>query len=84
MAANSAASLGLEEINRPHRKIYFRRSPENPLLRRESVECHPRFSKDDFLSGSDYGRDRLIRAQYRFGWAQIREQGAKWAIPSVD
>jgi hypothetical protein len=30
-------------------------------------ETYPPFSREDFLSGTDNGRDRLIRARYRLG-----------------
>ncbi len=40
----------------------------SPLLRCEMLETHPPFHRADFLSGTDYGRDRLIRARCWLGW----------------
>src|SRR6266571_461784 len=40
----------------------------SPPLRCEMLETHPPFHRADFLSGTDYGRDRLIRARCWLGW----------------
>jgi hypothetical protein len=37
-------------------------------MRREMFETYPPFSREDFLSVTDNGRDRLIRARYKLGW----------------
>jgi hypothetical protein len=43
-------------------------SLERPLLRRESVETYPPFSRENFLSGTDYGRDGRFRAESGLEW----------------
>ncbi len=47
----------------------IRKVSRQPLMRREVQSLRPHiFSRNHFLSGTDNGRDRLIRAQSRLGW----------------
>jgi len=49
--------------------LYFRKPPQEPLMRPEGQSLRPPIFLEHFLSGSDNGRDRLIKTRSRPGSA---------------
>jgi hypothetical protein len=56
-------------------------------MRRETLECHPPFFLEDFLSGTDFGGYGLIKVQFRLGRggahrALSRKSRTIWGVES--
>jgi len=61
-------SVRFERDDLPRPRAYPHRGPRRPLMPCKTVETYPPFFLEHFLSGTDNGRDRLIRAWSGLQW----------------